>query len=80
MNQPDYLQMKCCSCLANPNARALVRRRAVAHLLYDQRLTLASMTSLIELRDRLKAEDQSYFETDREVSASPLLSFSQLGS
>ena len=48
---------------------AAARRRA---LLYDQRLTLASITSLIERQVRLKAEDLSRFEIAREASASPL--------
>ena len=49
LNQPDLLAKEVLQLLFNPDSRArfgaAARRRA---LLYDQRLTLASMTSLIE--------------------------------
>ena len=49
MDQPDVLAMEVLQLLVSPDKRArygaAARRRA---LLYDQRLTLAAMTSLIE--------------------------------
>ena len=52
MDQPELLAMEVLQLLENPEIRtrfgAAARRRA---LLYDQRLTLAAMTSLIESHD-----------------------------
>ena len=67
MDQPDLLG-EVLQLLASPQTRArfgaAARRRA---LLYDQRLTLAAMTSLIEARAQIQlmAEDQSCSRTHR---------------
>ena len=56
MDQPDLLAREVLQLLENPDSRARLgaaaRRRA---LLYDQRLTLAAMTSLIEAQDGSKS-------------------------
>ena len=69
MDQPDLLAKEVLQLLASPQTRArfgaAARRRA---LLYDQRLTLAAMTSLIEARAQDSAEiaeDQSCSRTHR---------------
>ena len=56
MNQPEFLANEVLQLLANTDRRArfgaAARRRA---LLYDQRLTLASITSLIERQGSLES-------------------------
>ena len=62
MEKPELLAKEVLQLLASPDSRArfgaAARRRA---LLYDQRLTLASMTSLIE------SHDQDLSESSRPV-------------